>query len=604
MSEFSIDAAVDAAIPSPEPLTSLFVRRAQSRADMVASYSKVDGKWVGTTWGEALVAVQETALGLLEVGVRRGDAVGIVANTCREWSQVDMAILAIGGITVGVYPTLTVDQTKYVLEHSQVKAVFVQDRALRDKVLEASDSAKVVTFEPKAEGDRVMTLDALRRMGAKRRRAQPEEFERRVEENKPSDVVTRVYTSGTTGEPKGAELTHSNFHYVIHASNRLIPYDDEVTLAFLPLAHSLQRYASYLALLADVEGYYAESLDTVRDNILEVRPTCFATVPRILEKVHGKVIAMAAEAGGAKAEMFSRSMRYLRARGVARRSGLPVGFRSRVKANIADRIVGDKIREVLGGRVKFLGCGGAPLNPEVHEFFEDLGIAILEGWGLTETSAPVCVNTMVNRRVGTVGRPLPGTRVKIAQDGEILVHGPGVFKGYFQNAEATAASFDDDGWFKTGDVGEMSRDGFLKITDRKKDLIITAGGKNIAPQPIEASIMRDATIGQAVVIGDKKPYLTALIGIDGDARAQLASQHGLPEGTDLETLAATPAVKAMIDRHIDRVNSQLPRFEQIKKWVPLPDEMTVETGELTPTMKVKRRVVHERHANRIESMYG
>ena len=610
MSEFNIDAAMsaDAAIGSPEPLTGLFVRRARSRADKVASYSKVDGKWVGSTWGEGLVAVQETALGLLELGVSHGDAVGIVSNTCREWSQVDMAILCIGGVTVGVYPTLTVEQTRYVLEHSQAKVVFVQDAALRGKVLEATEGSaepvKVVSFEAKAEGARVVTMDALRRMGAKRRRAQPEEFDKRVGENKASDVVTRVYTSGTTGEPKGAMLTHANFHYVIHASNRLVPYDDEVTLAFLPLAHSLQRYASYLALLADVEAYYAESLDTVRDNILEVRPTCFATVPRILEKVHAKVLAMGAEAGGMKSEVFNRSMAALRQRGHAQRSGSEPGFRVRLKAGLADRIVGEKIRSVLGGRVKFLGCGGAPLNPEVHEFFEDLGIAILEGWGLTETSAPVCINTMVNRRVGTVGRPLPGTKVKIADDGEILVYGPGVFSGYYKNEEATLAAFDDEGWFLTGDVGEMSRDGFLKITDRKKDLIITAGGKNIAPQPIEASLMRDPLIGQAVVIGDSKPYLTALLGIDPDARAQLAAQHGLSEETDLESLVETPGVKAQLERKVAEVNARLPRFEQIKRWSVLPAEMTVESGELTPTMKVKRRVVHQRYADRIDEMYG
>jgi long-chain acyl-CoA synthetase len=301
--------------------------------------------------------------------------------------------------------------------------------------------------------------------------------------------------------------------------------------------------------------------------------------------------------------VFERSLSVLRTVGRARRDGKVPGVRARLYAGAADRLVATRVRARFGGRVKFIGSGGAPLAREVHEFFEDVGIPILEGWGLTETSAAACINTLTTRRIGTVGRPLPGTEIRIASDGEILVRGPGVFKGYYKNDVATKEAFDDEGWFKTGDIGVMSRDGFLTITDRKKDLIITAGGKNIAPQPLENELKRSPLVGQAVVIGDRRPYLTALIGLDPDSRAQLATRHGLGIDTDPVKIAALPSVKAELDAHLARINAGLPSFEQIKRYEVLPEEMTIESGALTPTLKVKRRVVNERYAPLIEKLY-
>jgi len=335
-----------------------------------------------------------------------------------------------------------------------------------------------------------------------------------------------------------------------------------------------------------------------------VRPTCFATVPRVLEKIHAAVHAKVEEGPPIRKRIFERAMAALHAEGQARRAGEEPGFRVRAAARLADRLVAEKIRGRLGGRVKWLGCGGAPLSREVHEFFEDVGIPILIGYGLTETSAPVTVSTLANRRIGTVGRPLPGTQVRIAEDGEILVKGPGVFVGYYKDELASKAAFTEDGWFKTGDVGQMSRDGFLEITDRKKDLIITAGGKNIAPQPLEERLKAHALVGQAVVIGDGKPYLTALLGVDPEAREQLAASFGIPRDAGAEALEAHEGLRGALQTHVAAVNASLPRFEQIKRWALLPGEMSIESGELTPTLKVKRRVVHERHAARIAGLYA
>jgi long-chain acyl-CoA synthetase len=580
-----------ARLPSPEPLTNLFLARVDRSPDRIASYSKVDGRWVGTTWREARVMTEESALGLLELGAARGTPIAILSQTRREWGQVDMAIQAIGGITIGIYPSLTGAQSRQLLELSGARIVFVDDRSQRVKIQEATVDLKpaitIITMEERAEGERVLTLDELRRRGAKRRQQSPDEFVRRAREAKSSDVISYIYTSGTTGEPKGVMLTHANFHYSAHATNLLVSYENEVAIAFLPLAHSFQRYASYLALITELDAYFAESFEKVPENIREVRPTCFAIVPRVLEKIHARALAAGASGSRVQKRVFSSSLSVLRDVGRTRRDGRVPGLRARLYARAADRIIGSKVRERLGGRVKFIGSGGAPLAEEVHEFFEDIGIPILEGWGLTETSAAACINTLTTRRIGTVGRPLPGTEIRIAADGEILVKGPGVFVGYYKNDIATKEAFDEDGWFKTGDIGVMSRDGFLTITDRKKDLIITAGGKNIAPQPLENTLKRCPVIGQAVVIGDRRPYLTALIGVD-------------PEVKERITL---PQAKAQIEEYVTRMNRELPSFEQIKRFELLPEELTIESGALTPTLKVKRRVVTERYVDLISKLY-
>lgn len=589
-------------LPSPEPLGRLFLRRAERSADRVASSAKVNGQWVPLTWRAVRQAVEEIALGLLEIGVARGDRVAIISQTRREWSQADMAILCLGGVTVGIYPTLTAAQTQGLILQSGAKVVFVEDEAAEQKLRDCPvEGLTIIGFRPGEGSPGTLSLDALRRRGRARADQHPDELERRVAEGKTSDVVTFVYTSGTTGQMKGAMLTHANFHYVIHATSALIPYDGERTLAFLPLAHSLQRYVSYLGLIADADAFYAESLDKVQDNLQEVHPTALTLVPRVLEKIHATIMEKGRSGRALRRRVFEGSLEALHARGEGRRGGAAVGPWLAARARVADRLVGARVKERLGGAIKFIGCGSAPLARDVHELFEDIGIPVLEGWGLTETSAPVCLNTLSQREIGSVGRPLPGTDVRLADDGELLVRGPGVFSGYYQDAAATAAAFDDEGWFRTGDIGALTRSGFVRITDRKKNLIITAGGKNVAPQPIEAALVRDPLIAEAVLIGDRRPYLVALLALDPSLVEQLARTHRTP--VEPAAVAAIPEVSARLDRALDAVNQTLARFEQVKRWGVLPEVPSIESGLLTPTLKIRRSALEARYHGMVEGLY-
>lgn len=589
-------------LPAPEPLGRLFLRRAERSADRVASSAKVNGQWVPLTWRAIRQAVEEIALGLLEIGVRRGDRVAIISQTRREWSQADIAILCIGGVTVGIYPTLTAAQTQALILQSGAKVAFVEDEAAEQKLRDCPvEGLTMIGFRAGEAGPGIIGLNALRRRGRARADQHPEELERQVSEGKTSDVVTFVYTSGTTGQMKGAMLTHANFHYVIHATSALIPYDGERTLAFLPLAHSLQRYVSYLGLIADADAFYAESLDKVQANLQEVHPTALTLVPRVLEKIYATIMEKGRSGTALRRRVFEGSLEALRARGEGRRGGAPVGPWLGARARVADRLVGARVKERLGGAIKFIGCGSAPLARDVHELFEDIGIPVLEGWGLTETSAPVCLNTLTQREIGSVGRPLPGTELRLADDGELLVRGPGVFSGYYQDAAATAAAFDEEGWFRTGDIGTLTRSGFVRITDRKKNLIITAGGKNVAPQPIEAALVRDPLIAEAVLIGDRRPYLVALLALDPALVEQLARAHHTP--VEPAAVAAIPEIAARLDRALDAVNQTLARFEQVKRWGILPEVPSIESGLLTPTLKVRRSALEARYHGMVEGLY-
>ena len=589
-------------LPAPEPLGRLFLRRAERSADRVASSAKVNGQWVPLTWRAIRQAVEEIALGLLEIGVRRGDRVAIISQTRREWSQADIAILCIGGVTVGIYPTLTAAQTQALILQSGAKVAFVEDEAAEQKLRDCPvEGLTMIGFRAGEAGPGIIGLNALRRRGRARADQHPEELERQVSEGKTSDVVTFVYTSGTTGQMKGAMLTHANFHYVIHATSALIPYDGERTLAFLPLAHSLQRYVSYLGLIADADAFYAESLDKVQANLQEVQPTALTLVPRVLEKIYATIMEKGRSGTALRRRVFEGSLEALRARGEGRRGGAPVGPWLGARARVADRLVGARVKERLGGAIKFIGCGSAPLARDVHELFEDIGIPVLEGWGLTETSAPVCLNTLTQREIGSVGRPLPGTELRLADDGELLVRGPGVFSGYYQDAAATAAAFDEEGWFRTGDIGTLTRSGFVRITDRKKNLIITAGGKNVAPQPIEAALVRDPLIAEAVLIGDRRPYLVALLALDPALVEQLARAHHTP--VEPAAVAAIPEIAARLDRALDAVNQTLARFEQVKRWGILPEVPSIESGLLTPTLKVRRSALEARYHGMVEGLY-
>lgn len=587
------------------PIPQLFLDRAARSADRVSSNSKIDGRWQSRNWRAARQAVLEVALGLLDLGVRPGDRVAILSQTRREWQEADLANLSIGAITVGIYPSLTGAQATELLVLSGARVVFAENvtqmAAVQAHCAHLQPRVQFILFDDPGAQPEAVSMGSLKSDGARRHQLQPEEFERRVQEVRADDVASYIYTSGTTGAPKGAVLTHANFHYVMQATSSVIDYTGQRVLVFLPLAHALQRYTNYLGLIRDVEGYFAESLDKVQENMQEVQPTLFALVPRVLEKIHARAVAVAQSKSAVQTRIFEWCMQTLSEAGRARRAHPEADLGSGLSQRLADRLVGKKVRARLGGRVQYIGSGGAALARPTHEFFEDLGIPILEGYGLTETSAPVTLNTLSHRRIGTVGRALPGTEVKIGGQGEILVRGPGVFAEYFENREATQAAFDAEGWFKTGDIGELSVDGYLKVTDRIKDIIVTSSGKNIAPQPIENELQGHGMVGQAIVVGDRRPYLTALIALDPEAMADGA--HGLGNDPDPQAVAELPEIKAELDLHLQAVNATRPRHEQIKKILVLPETLSIDNGVLTPTLKVKRRCIMERYPDEVRRLY-
>lgn len=588
-------------------IPAVFLDRARVAPDRVSAYHKEGGRWVGRTWGEAETAVRHLAAGLAGLGVRHGDRVAIVGETHHLWSEADMAVLCLGGVTVGVYPTCTTEQIRYHLEHSGARAAIVRGRELLGRVRQAAAGldppVALVLFEadggpeggggPGVEPD-VPTIAALEAAGAGAPEGTPDAFAGRIRELSPDDLTTIVYTSGTTGPPKGAMLTHRNWYAAMSASVQVLPVDSrDRALIFLPLAHSLQRQAGYAGLLTNATGAYATSIDRLMEEFVEVRPTVQASVPRIWEKFHAGLHARIAEASPGRRRIAAMAFDVARRRGRSLRDGRAVPWWLDRLYRLADRVVFRRLRAIFGGEVRFMVSGGAPIGVDLLEFFDDIGLRIYEGWGLTETAAPHTLNHPGAWRFGTVGRPLPGARVRIAPDGEIEVAGDNVFQGYWRDPAATAAAFTDDGWFRTGDVGRLDDDGFLRITDRKKDLIITSGGKNIAPQNIEGLLKRDPLISQAVVMGDRRKYLSALLTLDvQSAPADLAAD---PTG---------PAARARVAAVVDRVNADLARHEQIKRFAVLPRDLSLEQGELTPTLKVRRRVVAEHFAREIDGLYA
>jgi long-chain acyl-CoA synthetase len=565
----------------------------------VATHHKEDGRWVGRTWAEGEQGVRLLAAGLMDLGVGHGDRVVILGETDPLWAQTDMAVQTLGAVTVGVYPTCTNDQIAYHLEHCGAKVAFVQGEEQLDRVREAAKGLKkksrptLILFKPGVEDGAPDCIAALEERGRMLPAGEPAAMAERIAAVGPEDLSTIVYTSGTTGPPKGAMLTHGQLCAAIVATREILPVDEEdLGLVFLPLAHSLQRQAAYAGLLSGSTGAFASSIAALMDEFPEVRPTVQASVPRIWEKFHAKLQARLAEAPPRRQKIAEWGFAVARVRGDLVRAGQSVPWGVERKFRLADRLVFTKLRAVFGGRIRFMLSGGAPIALELLKFFDDIGLRIYEGWGLTETAAPATLNHPGAWRFGTVGRPLPGVRIRIAEDGEIEVDGPNVFSGYYRDEAATALAFTEDGWFKTGDIGDLDDDGFLRITDRKKDIIITAGGKNIAPQNLENLLKGDPLVSQAVIIGDRRKYLTVLITLDPDDAppAMLAD----PDGA---------ATRDRIGATVAKVNSTLARYEQIKKFTVLPRDLTVEGGELTPTLKVKRRVVAERFAVQIEGMY-
>lgn len=547
---------------------------------------------------EFLAAVQGVAKGLVAAGIEPGDRVGILSRTRYEWTLADLAIWYAGAVPVPVYDSSSAQQIAWIMGDSDAKAVFVETQALEDSVLAASRETPFRAAENVWRLDGTGTgLDELARAGAD---VPDEELEARRTSRGLEDVATIIYTSGTTGEPKGAMLTHGNLVSNVVACCSVIPFDENtVALSSLPLSHVFERMLDYSYLYRAASIAYAESIDKLRENFLEVNPVTFGAVPRVYEKMHAQIMAKAAQGSGIKKRMFRWALQVGRERlgCLARKEAIPPALER--KYRWADRLVLQKIRAGFGTRFRFAVSGGAPLARELAEFFWSAGIKILEGYGLTETSPVISVNGLEKWRLGTLGPPIPGVEVRIGEDGEILTRGPHVMKGYFGKAQATAEAIDPDGWFHTGDIGELDAEGFLKITDRKKDLIVLSGGKKAAPQPLENELKRSPLIETPVILGDRHKFLIALI-VPNVAKLRQQLDR---ETLDRQKLDSDPAARAVMQREIDAFNAHRPHHEQIRAFALLPEELSMESGAMTATLKVKRRVVERRYHALIETLY-
>jgi long-chain acyl-CoA synthetase len=564
-------------------------------------YKDDSGKWVQRTYDELGETVRELSLGLIDLGIEKGDKVSILSNTRPEWTYCDFAALSAGAIVVPIYQTNSPEECQYVLENSDAKAVIVEDDEQLEKVravrARCPKLEQVIRMTGSSE-DAISMADL-----AERGRARAEsEWRERWSSVGPEDICTFIYTSGTTGPPKGCVISHGNYRAMLDmVVEENVLGDEEVTYLFLPLAHS---FALLIQLgtfeLGSELAYWERDPLKIVPNLTEVKPTYFPSVPRIFEKIYTAATANVEKEGGLKKAIFWWSIGVGKRMRECERKGKQPGFLLRKQYEFADKRVLSVIRGLFGGNLRLAVTGAAPINPDILRFFDAAGLLILEGWGMTETSTAATIAKPDDFKFGTVGKPFKGTEVKIAEDGEILVKGPNIFQGYYKNEEATRETL-KDGWLHTGDIGEIDADGYVKITGRKKDIIITAGGKNITPANLEAEIKQHPLVSQCVVIGDRRPYLIALITLDPEEAAKYASEHG---AGDPSTLSTNAEVRDSIQAQIDEINQKFARVEQVKKFEILPEDLSQEGGELTPTLKVKRNVVAEKYEPQIEKLYA
>jgi long-chain acyl-CoA synthetase len=565
--------------------------------------------YVGIPYGELRERVELFAGGLASLGIRRGDRVAIISENRPEWAIADFAIVSLGAIDVPVYPTMTARQNEFIFNDAGVKLTIVSNQFQLNKVLRVIDEVpsleKVIIMNEKGvtPDQRTLTFASVLESGRKFRNENPGHLAAAAATVKPDDLLTLIYTSGTTGNPKGVMLTHSNLVSNIVASAQVIDFGaGDTLLSFLPLSHSFERMAGYYTAFAcGATIAYAESVETVRDNMLEVRPTIVTTVPRLFERIHSRIMKQVESGSPFKKKIFYWALEVGKQYAKAKRQG-GVSPLLAARHALADRLVYSKLRERTGGRMKFFVSGGAALAREFGEFFEAVGLKILEGYGLTETSPVISCNRLNNFKWGAVGLPIPGVEVRIGEDGEILCRGPNIMKGYWNNPQATAEVIDREGWLHTGDIGHIDAEGFIHITDRKKHLFVSSGGKNIAPQPIENLFLSSRYIEQFMLIGDRRMYLTALIVPDFDALKEYADSNGLPYKDSVD-LARHPKVNDLMESEINHIQRDLANYERVRRFTLLDRQFTIEDGELTPTQKVRRKAIEERYRNIIDSMY-
>jgi long-chain acyl-CoA synthetase len=589
-------------------LTQLFFDAIAKHTHGAALRYKQDGAWRDISHAELLERVRRTSLALQALGLARGERVAILSENRPEWAVADYACLTAGMADVPIYPTLPAEQMVHILNDSGAVAMFVSTPEQAAKIArirpDVPSLRTVISFCTPAPVGCDITMDDFLARGAQLDNAErAAAWKTSALATRPSDLATLIYTSGTTGLPKGVMLSHDNLYSNVFASLVVLnPQGDDVALSFLPLSHIFERMAGHYMLFAGgCTIAYAESIDAVAANLVEVRPTILSSVPRIYEKLYARIMEGGSAGSGLKKAIFHWSLgvsdEWADAYLAKRTPGGMLAF----KYALAQKLVFSKIKARLGGRLRVACSGGAPLASTINKFFVATGLTLVEGYGLTETSPVVSVNRLNNIRVGTVGELVAGVEVAIAADGEILTRGPSVMTGYYRNPQATAEAIDSDGWFHTGDIGAM-QDGFLRITDRKKDIIVTAGGKNIAPQPIENTVVTNAFVSQAVMIGDKRKFPVMLVVPGWDALLKWAAFKGI-SSTDRAALLADPQVIEKLDREVRSEMKGLAKFESPKKIALLEHEFTIEGGELTPSLKVKRRVINEKYKGVIDKLY-
>ncbi len=594
---------------APATLNELFYQAMDAYADKpVALRVKRGGTWIDLSYRDLLEQVEAAGMGLRALGINAGDRVAILSENRPEWAIVDYACLTARCADVPVYQTLPASHIAYILNDSGAVAICLSNQEQLDKILEIRDQLTslhhIIVFDSDATGPGVLGMEKLLAKGREARASYPNDREQALQVT-PDDLVTLVYTSGTTGDPKGVMLTHGNLTSNVVAALQVLSIStSDQCLSFLPLSHIFERMVGHYTMLqAGVIINYAESIEQVSPNMIELSPTVVLSVPRLYEKIYARVLENALSGSKLKKKIFFWAKRTAERWADYDLAGDPVPPTLGLKKALADKLVFSKLRARTGGKIRFFASGGAPLSPEIAKFFYAAGLIILEGYGLTETSPIISVNTFDNLRLGTVGKPLPGVEVMIADDGEILTRGPHVMKGYYHLPEATAEALDDNGWFHTGDIGLLDADGFLKITDRKKDIIVTAGGKNIAPQPIEALIKTNRYVLNAVMLGDKRKFPILLVVPAFDVLRAWADETGLSY-QDNADLVANPATVAKVEAEVKKSLRDLAHYEVPKKMIMIDTDFTIESGELTPKLSVKRRVVEQRYADQIEALYA
>lgn len=574
---------------------------------------KKEGVWHPISAQELAAQVRATAVGLYSIGVRPNRHIGLLSENRPEWTIADLGILNCACVDVPIYATQAPKQVSYILNDAQTSVLFIstaeQFARVRECLNDVPSLTKIITFDYfETDDPRVIYFADLQAYGRQLDRLQPDLYDRLRNQVTPDSLATLIYTSGTTGEPKGVMLTHRNIMLNVQSvawTMNLNPGD--VALSFLPFSHIFERVTIYLDLFLRVKIYLAESIDTVAQNLTEVRPHFMTSVPRLYEKIYAKTLEKAEAAGSAQARIANWAIEIAKEWAILENSGQPIPFLLQAKRAFALKLVFSKWHAAFGGRVKNLASGGAPLSLELAQVFYGAGMPILQGFGLTESSPVITANTAKVHRLGSCGKPIPGVQVKIAEDGEILASGPNIMQGYFNKPEATTETLarDENGtvWLRTGDIGHLDADGFLYITDRKKDLIKTSGGKYIAPQPIENALKQSRFINQAVVIGEHRKFPSVLIVPHFDALKHYAQLKGI-EYLDINDLLRHPKIIDLLERQIDMLTPDLGHFEKLKGVVLLNHDLTIEGGELTPTLKVKRRVVMEKFKEQIDRMYA